>query len=522
LLLRPYRSKRNFERTAEPEGRITKTKQRRFVIQKHDATRLHYDFRLELGGTLKSWAIPKGIPFRKGEKRLAMQVEDHPLDYRTFEGAIPKGQYGGGTVMVWDQGTFEPLGSASPAKDLDAGKLHFNLHGAKLEGEWALVQMHGGGKEWLLIKSGANLKPVSKKMDDCSALSGRSMSQIGKSPSAVWHSKPAGRAKKSRLRFIEPMKAKQVDRPPAGDGWEYELKFDGYRALALKEGRAVKLLSSNGKDFNERFPEIVEGVARLPGRGLILDGEIVAFDPKGRSSFQKLQAYALGEEKPPLAFYVFDLLHENGRDLLRERWTERRVRLEECLRDAGEPVRFSAALGKDAPKLLKEVARLGLEGLIGKREISAYEPGGRSGAWVKLKCLQMQEFVIGGYTPPGGTRTYFGALLIGYYEGRRLIFCGKAGTGFDHAVLKMLHAKMKELEQTACPFANLPETKSSRWSPTLTAREMKRCHWVRPALVAQIRFTEWTDDGKLRHPVFLGLREDKTPRQVRRERPAKP
>jgi len=283
----------------------------------------------------------------------------------------------------------------------------------------------------------------------------------------------------------------------------------------------VRLLSSNGKDFNKRFPEIVEAIARLPRRQLILDGEIVALDSQGRSSFQKLQAYALGEEKPPLAFYAFDLLREDGKNLTREPWSERRARLDRCLSQATDPVRFSASLGSDARKLLKEVRRLGLEGLIAKRRTSIYEPGRRSGAWVKIKCLKMQEFVIGGYTPPGGARAHFGALLIGYYEGARLIFCGKVGTGFDHAVLKMLHARMTALEQAACPFANLPETKSSRWSPTLTAREMKRCHWTRPALVAQIRFTEWTDDDKLRHPVFLGLREDKTARLVKRERAAK-
>ncbi len=291
------------------------------------------------------------------------------------------------------------------------------------------------------------------------------MSAIGKSSDAVWHSKPAAAANTMRLHFIKPMKAKLVAEPPAGDDWQYELKFDGYRALALKDGAAVKLLSRNGKEFNARFPAIAEGVARLRDRRLILDGEIVALDDKGRSSFHKLQAYALGEEKPPLAFYVFDLLHQEGRDLRREPWLERRARLEECLASAEEPVRFSAALGHDARKLLKEVGRLGLEGLIGKREHSIYESGRRSGAWVKIKCLQMQEFVIGGYTQPGGTRAHFGALLIGYYDGTRLMYCGKVGTGFQEATLAMLHGKMKKLEQAGCPFVNLAETKSSRSSP---------------------------------------------------------
>ena len=306
--LREYKRKRNFTRTAEPRARKGLKKGHRFVIQKHDASRLHYDFRLEMEGTLKSWAVPKGVPYQQGEKRLAMEVEDHPLGYRTFEGTIPKGEYGGGTVMVWDEGTYEALGSKSPARDLEAGKLHFILHGSKLEGEWTLVRMHGKEKEWLLIKSGEDAKPISKKEDDRSAKTGRTLAQIAEEASG-----PA-------LEFIEPMKAKPVDAPSPGSDWEYELKFDGYRALALKSGAKVDLLSSNGKSFNARFPEIAEGVAQLPGKQLILDGEIVALDAEGRSSFQKLQAYALGTEKPPLAYYVFDLLREDRGTCERRRW----------------------------------------------------------------------------------------------------------------------------------------------------------------------------------------------------------
>jgi len=532
MSLREYTRKRDFQKTAEPPAaKSASGNEHRFVIQKHAASRLHYDFRLEIEGALKSWAVPKGVPFKKAEKRLAMQVEDHPVSYREFEGVIPKGQYGGGTVMVWDIGTFEPLGSPSPQRDLNEGKLHFALHGKKLNGEWTLVRMHGSENEWLLIKSAKNLKPVTKAQDDRSALSGRSMAEIGKAPDALWHSshadssngsqKPARKSRKPALHFIQPMKAKLVETPPSGEDWSYELKFDGYRALALKSGDAVELLSSNGKRFNERFPEIADAVAQLAEETLILDGEIVALDERGRSSFQMLQAYDIGKTKSPLAFYVFDLLQRGKDELLNEPLSKRRELLEQCIANAGEPLRMSSPLGGSAHALLKEVQRLGLEGIIAKRDRSHYEPGQRSGDWVKIKCVQEQEFVIGGYSPPGGTRKHFGALLIGYYEAKQLRFCGKVGTGFDQALLRSLHARMQALEQVDCPFVNLPETKSSRWSPTLTAREMKKCHWLEPKLVAQIRFTEWTDEDKLRHPVFLGLREDKNASEVGRERAGK-
>ena len=520
MSLQGYVRKRDFTRTAEPRGAKRTAKSpaaRRFVIQKHEASRLHYDFRLELGGTLKSWAVPKGLPFKKGEKRLAMQVEDHPLEYADFEGIIPKGQYGGGTVMVWDSGIYEPLGP-HPQKELAAGKLHFALHGAKVEGEWTLVRLkRAGDQEWLLIKSGENARSVSKKKDDESALTGRSMARIARDKSAEWRSGKKEVAVK--LEFVAPMKATLVAEPPTQGEWLYELKFDGFRALALKSGSSVQLLSSNAKDFSARFPEIVEAVAALPSRTAIFDGEIVALDEQGRSSFQMLQSLETGEKRPPLAFYVFDLLQHDGADLCDQPLHQRRKHLSELLKRADEPIRYSAEIRGDPGRLLDEVRQRGLEGIIGKQRESRYEPGHRSRSWIKLKCVVEQEMVIGGYTPPEGTRKHFGALLVGYFCGKELIFAGKVGTGFDAVSLKSVHQKMRTLQRASCPFANLPEKQPGRWLQNITPREMKLCHWTKPALVCQVRFGEWTRDGKLRHSVFLGLREDKEARDVVRETP---
>lgn len=560
MSLQEYVRKRNFGKTAEPKGgRAPKRAGHRFVVQKHAASRLHYDFRLELGGTLKSWAVPKGMPYKKGERRLAVHVEDHPVSYIDFEGTIPKGQYGGGTVMVWDRGTFEPL-SKTPAKELASGKLHFVLKGKKLNGEWYLVRLRGGD-EWLLIKGGEDMKPVSAKADDTSVRSGKSMAQLSAGAGRVWQSnrkeansfkaeiaeaaqkaetkttrtrsaktkaaagaggKPAKHAKsrgKSKLTptFVEPMKALLVSAPPAGD-WIYEIKFDGFRATAYRDRRGTRLLSRNNKDFAAKFPDVVEAIAALDVDDAVIDGEIVALDPKGRSSFQLLQAYELGQERPPLVFYAFDLLQLNGRDLRSRPLTERKAELEQLLGSASGVIRYSVSLEGDVEALLAQARELGLEGLIGKRPDSVYEAGGRSGAWIKLKLHQEQEFVIGGYTPPGGSRLHFGALLVGYHEGKELIFAGKVGTGFDRKRLGSLHAQFKKLARETCPFANLPEARRGRYGQGLTVAEMKRCHWIDPVLVAQIRFAEWTRDDRLRQPVFLGLREDKAAKDVRREK----
>ena len=523
-LLQEYARKRNFKKTAEPPAKASRSNINRFVIQKHSATRLHYDFRLELGGVLKSWAVPKGIPFAKGDKRLAVQVEDHPVSYIDFEGTIPKGQYGGGTVMVWDKGTFS-MDTKSPIQQLESGKLHFRLEGKKLHGDWHLVRLRGGN-EWLLIKGGESIKPISKKLDDLSALSGKTMNQLSKN-GAIWESESrkntsAARLQKKRavsqIEFIEPMKARVMDSPPHSGNWIYEIKFDGYRAIAFKNGADVRLISRNEKDFGERFPEIAEAIARMDANDIVMDGEIVALDPQGVSSFQLLQAVEIGTKRPPLFYYAFDLLRLDGKDWRERPLVERKAQLEEILKNAPDTIRFSAALGSDAKRLLTQVKKLGLEGLIGKRTDSVYEPGKRSGAWIKLKLRREQEFVIGGYTNPEGSRTYFGALLVGFYDNKTLKFCGKVGTGFDTKLLGALHSQFEKISRDDCPFVNLPETRGSRYSPRITASEMKKCHWVKPELVCQVQFSEWTRDEKLRQPAFLGLREDKDASEVVREK----
>jgi bifunctional non-homologous end joining protein LigD len=316
------------------------------------------------------------------------------------------------------------------------------------------------------------------------------------------------------------MKARLADSPPAGD-WTYEIKFDGFRALALKNAAGTQLLSRNEKDLAEKFPEVAAAVAALGVDDAIIDGEIVALDDQGRSSFQLLQAYELGDGRPPLHYYVFDLLRLDGESLVDRPLAERKARLETLLgRKAAGVIRYSASLGSDADALLRQARSLGLEGLIGKRTDSPYEIGRRSGAWIKLKLHHEQEFVIGGYTPPAGSRTHFGALLIGVREGKKLVFTAKVGTGFNHALLRSLHDRFRKLLRDDCPFDNLPETKTSRYGQTITASVMKTCRWLKPVLVCQVRFAEWTRDGSLRQPVFLGLREDKAATDVVREKAA--
>lgn len=517
MSLKEYIRKRNFRKTAEPKAKRGRGKAHSFVIQKHDASRLHYDFRLEMDGTLKSWALPKGLPYAHGEKHLAVHVEDHPVAYADFEGTIPKGQYGGGTVMVWDHGTYEPE-SRTPLKDLKKGKLHFTLHGEKVEGDWYLVRLRGEGDQWLIIKGGESMKPVSRKQDDLSVLSEQTMKQLAKGD-RVWQSKANGKKTKAAKlpEFVEPMKARLVSTPPRGD-WFYEIKFDGWRALALKGGSQTRLLSRNEKDFGAKFPEVMESVAMIGAKDAIVDGEIVALDEKGRSSFQLLQAYDIGEERPPIFFYVFDLLQLDGKDLTTLPIEERRAKLEHLVKKRLGVIRYSASLGNDAEGLLEQARKVGLEGLIGKKNGSAYHPGQRSADWIKLKLHREQEFVIGGYTEPEGSRQHFGSLIIGVYQRKKLVCVGKVGTGFNAKLLRTLHREFKGIAQEECPFANLPMSKSGKWGQGITKAEMRFCHWVEPRMVCQVKFGEWTRDGRLRQPVFLGLREDKDAREVVRER----
>ena len=561
--LTQYKRKRNFARTSEPKGGKPLPKQvrgaSRFVIQKHDASRLHYDFRLQMDGVLKSWAIPKGLPWKQGEKHLAVEVEDHPIEYENFEGVIPQGNYGGGTVMVWDRGTYYVYGE-QPLRSLRDGKLHLVLEGKKAKGEWALIRIRGNEEknQWLILKAGSSAKPISKKRDDQSVKSGRTMKQIAKDRDAEWGSdrdqsetrsdlKPGSASHKKKVReqsgdeprarkqtsasfgshlkglpaakarFIEPMKPRILEKPPPSGDWVYELKFDGIRAIAVKVDNKVSLVSRNGNDLGARFPEIVAAVKNLLLAECVIDGEVVALDEEGRSSFQLLQAREIEGKKSPIYFYVFDLLQLEGKSLISLPLEQRKTFLEQLCADAGDPIRFSGEIGGDAQALLAEVKRRGLEGIIGKQRDSVYEPGRRSGAWIKLKCVNEQEFVIGGYTPPGGSRKHFGAILVGYYKDKRLLFAGKVGSGFTSKSLSMLHKKFREEARDDCPFADLPSKQNGQWVQGITPSMMRKMHWVNPAFVAQIKFAEWTRDGKLRQPVFLGLREDKEASEVTRE-----
>lgn len=550
--LKEYKAKRDFGVTAEPAGGKPLPKAvkgaSRFVIQKHDASRLHYDFRLQMEGVLKSWAVPKGLPWAKGEKHLAVEVEDHPLEYETFEGIIPKGQYGGGTVMLWDRGTYYVYGE-KPAEALREGRLHIVLQGEKVSGEWRLVRtrMEAGKPQWLLLKSGESLPAMSKKLDDQSVATGRTMKQIAKQRDAEWKSnreeepegeKPKAARKKAstnprlkqsgalslpsglpkgKPRFIRPMKPRLLEEPPTVGDWIYELKFDGFRIVAVKNGTEVNLISRNGNELAPKFPEIVEAVRSLPVNDCVIDGEAVALDGEGRSSFQLLQGLEIVGERSPTYYYVFDLLQAEGHSLESQPLEVRKKLLQELCAEAVDPIRYSGEIAGEPSALLKEVKRRGLEGLIGKQRGSVYEPDRRSGAWIKLKVLNEQEFVIGGYTPPQGARKHFGALLVGYYEGKRLFFAGKVGTGFNTKLLALLHKRFQAEARDDCPFADLPSKQGGQWVQGLTPAMMRRCHWINPVFVCQVKFGEWTRDAKLRHPVFLGMREDKAAPEVTRQ-----
>jgi bifunctional non-homologous end joining protein LigD len=557
--LKEYKAKRDFAVTAEPAGGKALPKAvkgaSRFVIQKHDASRLHYDFRLQMEGVLKSWAVPKGLPWAKGAKHLAVEVEDHPIEYETFEGVIPAGQYGGGTVMVWDRGTYYVYGE-DPLGALRDGRMHIVLHGEKVQGEWTLIRtrMEASKPQWLLLKSGESLPEMSKKLDDQSVKTGRTMGEIAEERDAEWQSKrdEAKAPKPSRAtllkakaksaakpanvnatfggaleklpaakpRFIVPMKPKLLEEPPPVGEWTYEIKFDGIRLVAIKDGEKVSLISRNGNELAAKYPDVAAAVRSLPVADCVVDGEVVALDEKGRSSFQLLQGLEMEGRKSPTYYYVFDLLQAEGRSLIGEPLEARKALLQTLCGDAGEPIRYSGDLGSDADALLAQVQQLGLEGLIGKQRKSLYEPDRRSGAWIKLKVLNEQEFVIGGYTPPQGARKHFGALLVGYYDGKRLLFAGKVGTGFNANLLAALHKKFKEEEREDCPFADLPSKQGGQWVQGITPSMMRRLHWINPVFVGQVKFAEWTRDAKLRQPVFLGLREDKKPTDVKREKPA--
>ena len=602
MSLDEYKRKRRFEETPEPPPKLGKKSRHRFVVQKHSATRLHYDFRLEMEGVLKSWAVPKGPSLDPADKRLAMMVEDHPVSYFDFEGTIPEGNYGAGTVMVWDVGTWEPLspepvkGKFVPGTDAEAstmlkkGDLKIRLHGKKLNGDFALIHMHSRrpgtkGTEWLLIKKQDDdvVKGFDIDQYDESALTGRTMADIaGDAGSKKWTSsrpasrkavkaawladaiakfdkkkksttedtkKPhvkknekdrtlataansqgkqkkvsslppassavealAGAVKRPMPTAIHPMLATSVDEPFDDPEWLFEIKWDGYRAIAFITKGKVRLVSRNQNDLTAQYPELQSIPSFIKADAAILDGEIAALDEQGRSSFSLMQQRTgirsggrrVGSRGDiPVLYYVFDLLYLNGYDLRRVSLEERKELLKQITGGDG-PVRYSDHFPQG--KALFDVARKkGLEGILAKQRKSVYEER-RSREWLKIKITHTVDCVIGGYTDPEGSRDYFGSIVLGLYDKKGdLIHVGQAGTGFDQAMLKEIWKVLKKRESKVSPFAHGVEA-------------LRTVHWVKPELVAEIKFSEWTHETaeggmKLRAPVFMGLREDKDPKE---------
>jgi bifunctional non-homologous end joining protein LigD len=489
--LERYREMRDFDATPEPRGKKkgSSSGRLRYYIQRHDATRLHYDFRLELEGVLKSWAVPKGPSLDPADKRLAVQTEDHPLEYGEFEGVIPEKQYGAGDVLLWDRGVWMPE-DADPPAALRKGRLHFRLEGEKLRGSWTLTRM-SDGKNWLLIKR-----------NDDQARS--DLDIVEQRPESV--KKPPRRSKRASRaelpQFVTPQLATLVTRPPRVGDWVYEVKHDGYRMLARCSSE-VRLFSRSGRDWTPKLQHLAKA---LEGAGLDetwLDGEIVVLRPDGRSSFQMLQNAFDDQTRagatPKIVYYVFDAPFLEGRDLRQLPLRERKDRLRKILK-TGAVVRFSEDLTGTADEVLEHACKLGLEGLIGKQADSVYVAG-RTRSWIKLKCRLRQDFVIAGYTQPGGSRHGFGALLLGVYERpRKLVYAGKVGTGFDDELLSSLLARMVKLKAKASPLENPPREKGVTW--------------LRPRLVCEVEFAERTDDGVIRQGSFMGLREDIPAKQV--------
>jgi bifunctional non-homologous end joining protein LigD len=560
VALKVYRAKRRFGVTAEPRGRKARTQGRAFVIQKHDATRLHYDLRLELDGVMKSWAVTRGPSMVPGDKRLSIHVEDHPIEYNAFEGTIPKGEYGGGTVMIWDRGEWIPEGD--PQAGYKKGHLDFRLEGEKLQGAWHLVRMRKREGErqdpWLLIKS-EDEAARSKKDPDIleektkSAVSGRTMEQIatGKGGKAVWSSarkkqvaasppakqlrttrQPKARTAAKRTRavakksprasaskgtdlegrpaplpdFVPPCLALLSATAPEGANWLHEIKFDGYRTQAHIEAGKVQLNTRNGLDWTKRFQPVAEAFKALPVENAIVDGEIVIETAEGLSSFSALQE-ALKKGKGDFVFYAFDLLHLNGKDVRRAPLAARKAVLESLLADAPKDgaIKFSENFEADGAVLLAHACRMHLEGVISKRRDAPYRSG-RGGDWIKTKCGERQEFVIIGFAPATNDVRAVGALVVGYYQNKILQYAGRVGTGYTVAVARELWKKLRPLHADKTPLDKMPVEERGRGA-----------QWVEPKLVAEVDFRGWTHGTRLRHPSFKGLREDKAATEVVRE-----
>ena len=513
-----YRKKRDPERTPEPFGGRRPVGGRLFVVQKHAARRLHYDLRLEMDGVLKSWAVPKGPSVRPEEKRLAVHVEDHPLEYADFEGVIPPDNYGAGAVIVWDRGWYRPAKEGNPLEQLEKGKLEVEFFGYKMRGRWTLARMSKKEKEWLLLKK-ADAAAAPEELTDRypqSVLSGLTVEEIRDVSAKLAALRSRLDALKAPRRDLSPrnqpfMLATLAERPFSGKEWLFEIKYDGVRLMASRAGDTVELYGRSGRAIRGRYPELVAALRRLPVERFLLDGEIVALDESGKPSFQRLQA-RMGLTNPldieraaaqvPVIGIFFDCPALDGHDLRRLPLLERKALLKSFLPPLG-PVRFGDHVLEHGEAFFDAASAERLEGIVAKKVGSLYA-GGRSREWVKIKCQRRQEFVIGGYTAPQGSRGYFGALHLGLHDGPRLVYVSKVGTGFDQAGLKALWERLQPLRRDTSPF--------EVGSPAGRGH-----HWVEPRLVCEVRFTEWTKDGGIRHPAFLGLRDDKRPEDCRRE-----
>ena len=551
--LTEYRRKRDFARTQEPSGDTTESPARpgklRFVIQKHAARNLHFDLRLELDGVMKSWAVPKGPSLDPSVKRLAMQVEDHPIDYNTFEGTIPKGEYGGGSVMLWDRGTYTADAATTPGEDEDAirqglarGDLKITFHGARLHGSFALIRMKfsrdrssSSKPQWLLIKHrdkfATDVDVVAENMT--SVESDRTMEEIASGKSSVWRSnrtsndpvvksRPAKKvaaassAPVPSFGSLEPMYASIGTEIP-GDGWTFEPKYDGIRVLAFTTATDVKLITRNGKDKAAQFPEVVAALKKLASQtkhAFLLDGEIVALIDGKPARFQELQGRMHVKEpqmierlstSTPAAIVLFDILVDDDDALITKPWRERRARLLRLVGKRTSPhLWVTESIEGDGKKMLERARRQGWEGMIAKRMDSTYEPGKRPRSWLKLKIEFREEFVVGGYTDPRNAREHIGALLLGYFDKNRFIYVGHTGGGFTRQGLRDMYDRLKPLERKTSPFDETPKTN-------------EKAHWVKPEVVVEVKFSEWTADRRLRQPIFVGLRDDKDAKDVELE-----